>query len=370
MIKCINIISDTNIGGAGKVLLSYLQNRNRSDFNQAVIVPQGSLLIPEIEGLGVRVIPFNGMADRSYDKNDVKGLMALLKKERPDVVHCHGALSGRIAATRCGIKSVYTRHTIADQPAYKKRFPFKQILGYINNHYSDVIIAVSPAAKDNIVEIGTNPNKVEIVFNGIPHPPVLTEEEKRAVRKKYGIEEHAFVCAIIARLEEAKGHREVLEAANLLKQQGENVIIVIAGTGGIKELLQAEAKAKNLTNVIFTGFLKNIWEIENIMNLQLNASYVEATSMSLLEGMSLGIPAAVSRVGGNPYVIEDGVNGVLFPEKDGEAIARAILRCKNDESLYRTMAANCTKIFEQRFTGEVMARQIESIYRRLAQKGE
>jgi glycosyltransferase involved in cell wall biosynthesis len=53
--------------------------------------------------------------------------------------------------------------------------------------------------------------------------------------------------------------------------------------------------------------VSEIYKIENIMDLQINASYgTEATSLSLLEGMCLGVPAVVSDFGGNPYVIEDG----------------------------------------------------------------
>lgn len=366
MKKCINLISDTNIGGAGKVLLSYLANCDRVHFDHAVIVPEGSLLIPEITALGIRVIPFDGMRDKSYDREDVKKLTRVLKAEAPDIVHCHGALSGRIAATRCGIKTVSTRHSIFDQPAYKKRFPVKQILGFVNNRYSDVIIAVSPAAKDNIVEIGTDPDKVEVVFNGIPYPTRLGESEKADVRRKYEIDEDTFVCAIIARLEEVKGHHYLLEAAKILQEKGERVKIIIAGTGSMEEALREEAKTLGLKNVIFTGFIKTIWEIENIMDLQLNASYgTEATSMSLLEGMCLGVPAAVSDFGGNPYVIRDGVNGVLFPKKNSNALAEAILRCKNDKALYDAMAENCPRVFEENFTGQIMAKNIEAIYHRL-----
>lgn len=364
--KCINLISDSNIGGAGKVLLNYLANCDRKNIEHSVIVPTGSLLIPEIEALGIRVIPFDGMHDKSFDRKDIKKLKELLKTEAPDIVHCHGSLTGRIAATGCGIKTVHTRHSIFDQPTYKKRFPIKQILGAINNRYSDIIIAVSPAAKDNIVEIGTDPDKVKVVYNGISRPRVLGAAEKQAVKDKYGIGNDQFVCAIIARLEEVKGHRYLLEAAKILMEQKEPVTILIAGTGSIEEELRAEAKAMGLTNVIFTGFIKTIWEIENIMDLQLNASYgTEATSISLLEGMCLGIPAAVSDFGGNPYVIQDGVNGVLFPKKNSEALAKAILRCKNNPVLYKTMAENCPKIFETKFTGKVMAEQIEAIYRQL-----
>lgn len=366
MKKCIQLISDSNIGGAGKVLLSYLANCNRIDFEHAAIVPTDSLLIPEIEALGIRVIPFDGMKDKSYNRNDVKALVKVFQLEKPDIVHCHGALSGRIAATRCGIKTINTRHSIFDQPAYKKRFPVKNILGAINNRYSDVIIAVSPAAKDNIVEIGTDPHKVEVVFNGISAPKRLNKEEREEIRNKYGITPDTFVCAIIARLEEVKGHHYLLEAAAFLQNRGENIVFLIAGTGSCEKALKEEAEALALKNVIFTGFIKTIWEIENIMDLQLNASYgTEATSMSLLEGMCLGVPAAVSDFGGNPYVIQDGINGVIFTKKDSRALAEAILRCKNNPALYKKMAENCPEIFEERFTAKAMAEQIEAIYHRL-----
>lgn len=371
MIKCVNIISDTNIGGAGKVLLSYLENRDRDGFEQVVVVPRGSLLIPELKTLGVRIIEFDGIADKSFDMRDIKGLTSLLKKEAPDVVHCHGAFSGRIAATRCGIKTIHTHHCCFEPPAYKKRFPAKEIFGAVNNHYSDAVIAVSPVVKDMLIETGTDPKKIEVIYNGISHPPVLNDEEKRRVRQKYGVADDAFLCAIIARLEEEKGHRYLLEAAKILEDQGEGITLIIAGAGSLEESLRAEAKAKGLSNVIFTGFIKEIWEVENIMDLQINASHLsETTSLSLLEGMCLGVPAVVSDVGGNPHVIQNGVNGLLFPKKDSKSLADAILRCKNDSEFYRTISKNCPEIFEERFTGKVMAQKMEAIYRRLAGKGE
>ena len=48
MIKLLHVISDTNIGGAGKYLLTYLANCNRERFEVIVVVPQGSALIREI----------------------------------------------------------------------------------------------------------------------------------------------------------------------------------------------------------------------------------------------------------------------------------------------------------------------------------
>lgn len=52
MIRVLNIISDTNIGGAGRVLINYLQYTDRTQFDTAVALPRGSLLKAPLEELG------------------------------------------------------------------------------------------------------------------------------------------------------------------------------------------------------------------------------------------------------------------------------------------------------------------------------
>lgn len=108
MIRVLNVISDTNIGGAGRVILNYLRYADSSRFETWVAVPKGSLLKEPLEEAGARVLEVDGMADRSYHKEDVKALKELLRRERPDLVHTHGALSGRVAARQCGVPVVYS----------------------------------------------------------------------------------------------------------------------------------------------------------------------------------------------------------------------------------------------------------------------
>lgn len=122
MIRVLNVISDTNIGGAGRVILNYLRYADRERFETWVAVPEGSALIQPLEEAGARVIPVAGMADRSYHREDVRTLEKLIRREEPDLVHTHGSLSGRIAARRCGRKVVYTRHSVFPVSA-KLRYP-------------------------------------------------------------------------------------------------------------------------------------------------------------------------------------------------------------------------------------------------------
>lgn len=370
MIKAINVISDTNIGGAGKILLSFLEKYDRERFDVKVVIPKNSQLKERIEALGVPAIEVDGMADDSKGKAAEAELLELFKTEKPDVVHTHASLGARRAAKKYGkCAIVYTRHSVFDQPSWKKSFPFKQINGHVNNSLADRVIAVSPAAKENIVEVGVDPEKIQVIFNGVAPAVKLTGEEKAAVREKWGVGADDFVCAIIARLEEVKGHEYVLKAAKKLMDAGENVKIMIAGNGSIENRLKAMAEDMKLTNVIFTGFIREIHEIENIMDVQLNASYgTEATSLSLLEGMSLGVPAIVSDFGGNPYVIETGVNGIVVPKRDENALCDAILKIKSDRELYDKCSEGAKKVFSEKFTVESMTRQIEDVYTELSAK--
>jgi len=372
MIKAINVITDTNIGGAGKILLSFLEKYDRENFEVKVVIPTGSQLKERIEALGVEAIELDGMADDSKGKDAENKMLELFNKEKPDVVHTHASLGARRAAKKYGkCAIVYTRHSVFDQPSWKKSFPFKQINGHVNNSLADRVIAVSPAAKENIVEVGVDADKIQVIFNGVAPAVVLSSEEKAAVRETWGVAQDDFVCAIIARLEEVKGHEYVLKAAKMLQDAGEKVKIIIAGNGSIETKLHDMAKSLGLNNVIFTGFIREIHEIENIMDVQLNASYgTEATSLSLLEGMSLGIPAIVSDFGGNPYVIETGVNGMVIPKRDEKPLYDAILKMRNDKELYEQCSEGSKKVFSEKFTVESMTRQIEDVYSELhAMKG-
>lgn len=74
MIRVLNIISDTNIGGAGRVILNYLRFADKSKFETLAAIPRGSLLKEPLEQAGAKVVEVDGMADRSYHKDDVKVL--------------------------------------------------------------------------------------------------------------------------------------------------------------------------------------------------------------------------------------------------------------------------------------------------------
>lgn len=363
-IKVIEVSSDTNIGGAGKCLLTLLENFDYDRFEVKVALPHGSLLKPHIDKMKIPVIEIDGIADKSLDIKAIKALKAVFKREKPDIVHTHASMSARIAAKQAGAKVVYTRHSVFPPSKRISKGIGKIINGMINNHYADSIIAVAQAAKDNLTDTGINENKIRVILNGVDGLSPVSSDEKRVIMDRFNLPEGYRAVSIVARLEDIKGHDYFIEAADKILRKGYKVRFYIAGTGSYEHHLKEKVRKMNRQEqIIFTGFITDVDKLMSITDIQANASYgTEATSLALLEGMSLGIPAVVSDFGGNPGVIKNGENGFVVPQRDSQALADKIQLLLDDEQLYRELSEKSMKMFSEVFTAQAMTKQTEKIY--------
>ncbi len=362
--KIIEVSSDTNIGGAGKCLLTLLKNFDYDKFDVKVILPKNSLLKPHIEELNVPVIEADGIADKSLDKGAIGELKQIFKEEKPDLVHTHASMSARIAARAAGAKIVYTRHSVFPPSKKISKGIGKAINGAVNNYLADGIIAVAEAAKENLTDTGVSDKKITVILNGVDGLTPASALKKEKIKHDFGVKSGEKVIAIIARLNEVKGHEYFIDAADTLLKDGIKAKFFIAGTGDREEILKAKIKELGREKeIIMTGFITNVDELLNITDVQVNASFgTEATSLALLEGMSLGVPAVVSDFGGNPGVIKDGENGFVVPKQNAAAIAEKIKELLSDKKLYGRLSAGSREIFEKTFTAEAMTRQTEDLY--------
>ncbi len=365
MIKVIHVISDTNIGGAGTLLINYLKNFDREKFDIKVALPKDSALIPRIRAVGYEVIETEGGRDKSFDIGAIGEFVKIFRRERPDIVHTHSSFSAKLAALLSGVKSrIYTRHCVFDMPWYLTHFPGKQINGFVNNSLATKIVAVAEAAKDNLTETGVSAKKITVIINGVDAIKPMSEDEKLAFRHSIGLDGDDFVCLISARLEAVKGHKYFLDAAAIVAAEDERAKFIIMGAGSCEEELHAQAESLGIADkVIFTGFVSDITPYVNIMDLNINCSYgTETSSLALSEGMSVGKPAVATLYGGNPYMVADGENGLLVPIKDAVLLADAVSKIKNDPELYARMSENAYKRYKEKFTAAAMTRQMERLY--------
>ncbi len=366
MIKVIHVISDTNIGGAGTVLLTTLYNIDRSKFDVKVVLPEGSSLIPRLDALGFEHFSTKGGADKSFDIGAISEFVRIFKSEKPDIVHTHAAFSARIAALLCGVRvRIHTRHsTFAPRPVLT-RFPMKNICGLVNNTLSTTMVSVSESTKENLTAMGANPKKIEVIINGAEPLRNVTAEESLALREKLGIAKDDFVMGMSARLEEVKGHIYLIEAARILKERGANNIkVLIIGTGATEQMLKEKTAEYGLTDVVlFPGFISDVAPYISIMDVIVNCSFgTEATSMALIEAMSLAKPAVATDYGGNAFIIENGKNGYIVPQKSASNLAEALLKLIDNPEKRLEMAKVAYSKYICRLTGKIMTGKVEKLY--------
>ncbi len=360
-LKVYHVLTDRNIGGAGRWLLNYLQHCNRTRFDVRVVLPKDSLLCEAVQNMDIPVIGMDCMADSSYDKKALQPLKALFQKDKPDIVHTHASLTARMAAKKAGVKKIFhTKHCMEAVGGNTLKRIAKRM---VNQHYSDIIIAVSQAVRHSMIAGGTNPKQIVTIYNGIAMSTPLTEEEKRDVLAQYGIPQGQKVVGIAARLEAVKDHNTFLRAAERICKQREDITFLIIGSGSMAEQIATEIKIMQLEHRIkMTGFVSDIETLEAALDLAVITSKEEALCLSLLESMSAGVPAVGTDSGGVSEVICHGENGYLVAVGDDADLAKRILEILSDRSLYESMSKKAMAWTRTHFTAEQMAEKMEKLY--------
>ncbi|MBQ7792705.1 MAG: glycosyltransferase, partial [Clostridia bacterium] len=315
--KVLMVISDTNIGGAGKWILEFFRHTDKTRFLVKAVIPTNSKLKELYAQAGMSVVECEGIADQSFHKNGVKNLYHIFQKEKPDLVHAHGTMSARVAAKLpfSGVKKViYTRHSVFEPQGFFTTPVGKCVNRVLTAATADRIIAVCEAAKKNLTDTGVNPKKITVCYNGVKAIPAPTPKQRELARNQFGIKENEIAFSISARLNPVKGHKYLIEAVRQMKTT-EQVKFFIAGTGQEEESLKALVTEYGLEDtIIFTGFLSDVSKLLYATDVLLNCSYgTEACSLAILEAFSLGIPCIATDYGGNPELVKDGVNGIVYP---------------------------------------------------------
>ena len=85
----------------------------------------------------------------------------------------------------------------------------------------------------------------------------------------------------------------------------------------------------------------------------------------MLEAMATGLPVFATEHGGIPEAIENGASGVLVPEQDDEALARAMLNAAQDPGLLSRIAHAGGNVVRKNFDLSTQAQRLEDIYLRM-----
>ncbi len=321
------------------------------------------------EGIPVRCVGRRPGVDWTL----LRQLKQLFGEFAPDLVHCHQYTPwfyGGWAATRLDLPVVFTEHG-RHQPDHPRlrRILFNR---YLMRH-TGAVTAVSHSIRRALIENEKIPaGRIRVLYNGIDHHRFHPDEEgRRRMREELGLRGDELAIGHAGRFMPVKNQALLLRAlARLTGLRPElRWRAFLAGKGPLEDELRAQCAELELGDrVVFLGQRRDVPELLRAFDVFALSSFSEGTSVTLLEAMATELPIVTTAVGGNPELVEDGVNGFLTPDDDTEAFARALAKME-DASLRRMMGeAGRAKVLE-RFTEEGMIEGFLSIYRELLERG-
>ena len=166
------------------------------------------------------------------------------------------------------------------------------------------------------------------------------------------------VLTYIGRLESVKGVDDFVAASVPLKKEFPDLTIQVVGW--YKD--HHELVEKYDADVRFTGLREDIPAILAATDIFVLPSYSEGLSNALMEAMASGCACIATDVGGNAFLIQNGISGLLFPAGDREALASHIRRLLGDPAKRRDMGLAARKRIEEQFSWEVVGKKYETFF--------
>lgn len=324
------VLLSTNLacGGAEAQVAQLATGLRRSGWDVNVI----SMLPPsafeeELADAGVPVFSLR-MRPGSASVAGFLRLASILRKLRPQILHCHmfhANLLGRMARLICPLPVVIsTAHSILESSRQSGEARGRERLYRMTDRLSNATVAVCEAGSKRYAKAGIAPErKLRVIPNGVDTKRFQPDAEAREETRHQLGAGHEFVWLAAGRLHWKKDYPTMLRAF-ASHQLG---LLLIAGEGPEEPALRALAAELN-ANVRFLGLRADVPELMNAANGFVLSSTVEGLPLALLEAASSGVPCVATDVGGVAEIVLDGQTGFLVPPGDPAALGAAMCKVR------------------------------------------
>ena len=156
---------------------------------------------------------------------------------------------------------------------------------------------------------------------------------------------------------------DLVYAMSIVTKKAPEARLVLVGDGPERHKIEKLVNQLDLNrHVLFTGYRSDVPHLMECADVVVLCSETESTPLTLLEGMSCGLPVVATEVGGIPEIIDDGVNGFLVPLKHPEAIAERILELNADPGLRKRLGDAARETVMERYTIDKIVGQYAEVY--------
>lgn len=282
-----------------------------------------------------------------------------------DVLHAHmafghavvAAVTARILGKKCIVK-IACAGDYGDLRSFSKFPGFAQALVILQQ--ADALVAISSGVESELLEYGWRPDRIVRIPNGVDtslfkrETPVASGSKTRFI--------------LMGRRHPQKGIDTALQAARKLVDEGlgESFEIRFYGAEYPEHDYRELARELNVQNLVeFFAFEADILSIYRSAHCLLLPSRGEGMSNALLEAMAMELPVITTQVSGTLDVVDDGVDALVVPANDPDALAARMASIIRTPALVQELGRRARVKVESKFSLESVARQYSELYGRL-----
>ncbi|WP_298901892.1 glycosyltransferase family 4 protein [uncultured Psychroserpens sp.] len=292
------------------------------------------------EGIKTHVVEMTRTITPIRDLKATFKLYKLFKSEKPFIVHTHTPKAGTLGMLAAKLARVPHRlHTIAGLPLLETKGSKRKLLDAVEKFTYSCATKILPNSfglEQIIIENNyTKPEKLMVIGNGSSNgidtshydTAHVSEEKKLELKQELGIVNNDIVFIFIGRIVRDKGINELVSAFNRLSKKELHCKLILVGPreNHLDPLLpETEALIKENNQILAVGLQKDIRPYVAISNVLTFPSYREGFPNVVLQCSCMNLPCIVSDINGCNEVIEDGVNGLIIPVKNEQALEQAM----------------------------------------------
>ncbi len=362
-ITVLHLIDSLPREGAEMVIYDLIQQGDRDGFEILVCaLTRGGGIAEMLEGIGVPVLILGRTS--AYDLKAFRRFISLIKERQVDIIHTHlfsSHLWGGLAAILFPGRVLFrTEHNMSEW----KNIP-RRVIDKLLSWRTDQIVAVSEPVRGSLATRCRIPlRKVWTIENGINIDRLKGGGNPSGKLSELAIPPESRLIGCSAALTPKKGHKYLLDAAEIVLAKREDVYFLLLGDGELREELSSSIKDRGLAGrVLLLGSRSDAVEIVALLDIFVLSSIREGLSIALLEAMALGRAVVVTGVGGSIDLIRDGISGFLVPPRDGPALAEAMGRVLDDPKLKERLGRAAAEDVLAGYKMENMVMEYARLYR-------
>jgi len=349
----LDTISNPNAGTESQFLKLYHGLKNQGEAVQLTVLRDADFLQNESSLSGYGCLNINKM----FSVLSLLGLIkfaANLKKQKVKIVHVFFNDSSIIAPLILklfGMKVVISRR---DMGFWYTRL--NSLILKLNSRFIDLAVVNSEAVKNITHQVERiSKHKIKVVYNGYS-----LNSETHDVPMPTGT-----ILGIVANIRPIKRMQDAVQALANLQDKYPELQLVIVGAGNDTELMHQAKELGVGEHLHCLGSKSSPLDYIHKFDIALLCSESEGFSNAIIEYLHAGKPVVCSKVGGNPEIIESGVNGYLYEAGDVVQLTTSIEKILQDKEHYQTLSKNAQLSVKSRFDETIMLSNYQEIYRSL-----